>query len=60
VRINCGLHTCIKRARVGAPHTFIIYDKGLSTHYPRSISVRFGIVKVGEDFSEAPLVLDAY
>jgi hypothetical protein len=39
---------------------FIIHDKGLSTHYPHSIGVRFGIVKVGEDFSEAPLVLDAY
>jgi hypothetical protein len=39
---------------------FIIHGKGLSTHYPHFVSVRVGIVKVGEKFSEAPLVLDAY
>jgi len=54
------LHACTKRARARVSYMFIIHGKGFSTHYSRSINVRGGIVKVGEDFSEATLVLDAY
>ena len=39
---------------------FIIHGKGFSARYLHSISVMFGVVKVGEEFSEALLVFDAY
>ena len=54
------MHACTKRARAKVSYTLIIHEKVFSTRYLRSINVSVGIVEVGEDFSEAPLVLDDY
>ena len=48
-----------KRTRVEVSYKFIIYGKGFSTRYSRAFGVRVGIVKVGENFSEALLVFDS-
>lgn len=41
-------------------YRFIMYGKRFSTRYSRAFGVRVGIVKVGENFSEALLVFDSY
>ncbi len=40
-------------------YRFIMYGKRFSTRYSRAFGVRVGIVKVGENFSEALLVFDS-
>ena len=42
------------------PYRFIIYGKVFPTYYSRAFVVRVGIVKVGENFSEALLVFNGY